>query len=54
MSRVGMLPIEVPEGVNLEIETDQVTAKGKLGELSMRVSKEVEVSHGRMLYGLNP
>ncbi len=45
MSRVGMLPIEVPEGVNLEIETDQVTAKGKLGELSMRVSKEVEVSH---------
>ena len=45
MSRVGMLPIEVPEGVNLEIETDQVAAKGKLGELSMRVSKEVEVSN---------
>tara|TARA_Y100000588_G_scaffold242642_1_gene256763 strand:+ start:1268 stop:1801 length:534 start_codon:yes stop_codon:yes gene_type:complete len=45
MSRVGLLPIEVPEGVNLQIETNQVKAKGKLGELSMYVSKDVEVSH---------
>lgn len=44
MSRVGLLPIEVPEDVNLQIETDEVKARGKLGELSMHVSKDVEVS----------
>jgi len=45
MSRVGLLPIEIPEGVNLEIETGQVKANGKLGELSMDLSKDVEISH---------
>ena len=45
MSRVGLLPIEIPEDVNLEIETDKVKANGKLGELSMNLSKDVEISH---------
>ena len=34
MSRVGNNPIAIPEGVVVDIQTDQITVKGKLGELS--------------------
>ena len=34
MSRLGNNPIVIPEGVVVEIQSDQITVKGKLGELS--------------------
>tara|TARA_B100000900_G_scaffold411958_1_gene432699 strand:+ start:112 stop:654 length:543 start_codon:yes stop_codon:yes gene_type:complete len=34
MSRVGNNPITIPDGVVVDIQTDQITVKGKLGELS--------------------
>ena len=34
MSRVGNNPIVIPEGVVVDIQSDQITVKGKLGELS--------------------
>jgi large subunit ribosomal protein L6 len=34
MSRVGKYPVVVPAGVELSINNNTVTAKGKLGELS--------------------
>src|SRR5574344_1280273 len=34
MSRVGKYPVVVPAGVELTINNNVVTAKGKLGELS--------------------
>ncbi len=34
MSRIGNNPIEIPEGVVVDIQPDQITVKGKLGELS--------------------
>ena len=34
MSRVGNNPITIPDGVVVDIQTDQITIKGKLGELS--------------------
>ena len=34
MSRIGNNPIVIPEGVVVEIQSDQITVKGKLGELS--------------------
>ena len=34
MSRVGQVPIVVPNGVTVEIAGQLVTAKGKEGELS--------------------
>ena len=34
MSRIGNNPIEIPEGVVVDIQSDQITVKGKLGELS--------------------
>ncbi|MBM4399023.1 MAG: 50S ribosomal protein L6, partial [Candidatus Cloacimonetes bacterium] len=33
MSRVGKLPIKLPEGVTLEIKENQVSVMGKLGSL---------------------
>jgi large subunit ribosomal protein L6 len=44
MSRVGQLPIEVPSGVDVTIEGREVTVKGKLGELSLTLVKDVEVA----------
>ena len=34
MSRIGKYPVIVPQGVNVEIKENVVTAKGKLGELT--------------------
>lgn len=38
MSRVGKNPVAVPSGVDLKIESGQVTVKGKLGALSFALS----------------
>jgi large subunit ribosomal protein L6 len=37
MSRIGKLPIELPEKVNVSIEDNKVTVKGPLGELSQTI-----------------
>ena len=34
MSRIGNIPITIPEGVVVDIQSDVITVKGKLGELS--------------------
>jgi large subunit ribosomal protein L6 len=34
MSRVGNNPISIPEGVSVDVQSDVITVKGKLGELS--------------------
>ena len=44
MSRIGKNPVEIPDGVTVEIAGQNVTAKGKLGELSLTLSDEVEVA----------
>ena len=44
MSRVGQMPVEVPSGVDIQIAGQQVTAKGKLGQLSMTLIDDVELS----------
>ncbi len=43
MSRIGKLPIALPEGVTVDIKDSVVTVKGKLGELTQTIKKEVEV-----------
>ncbi|CAN0353192.1 unnamed protein product [Discosporangium mesarthrocarpum] len=54
MSRVGMVPVEVPSGVDLEIDGGEIKAKGKLGELTMNVSDDVEVSREDNLVWVKP
>ena len=54
MSRVGMLPVEVPDGVDLEIANGEIKAKGKMGELSMNVVDEVKISREGNLVRVKP
>ena len=44
MSRVGKYPVEVPAGVQLAMAGRTLTAKGKLGELSLEVRDNVTVT----------
>lgn len=43
MSRVGSSPVAVPEGVTVQLDGKVVTAKGKLGELSVTLTDDVKV-----------
>jgi large subunit ribosomal protein L6 len=43
MSRIGKKPIEVPEGVTVEVNGQDVKAKGAKGELSLRIHDDVSV-----------
>ncbi|MHB8442842.1 MAG: 50S ribosomal protein L6 [Patescibacteria group bacterium] len=43
MSRIGLLPIDLKEGVNVEINSDEVVVKGKLGELRMHYLNRVKI-----------
>jgi len=42
MSRVGRNPVKVPAGVTVTVAGQQVTAKGKLGQLSMVLNRDVK------------
>lgn len=44
MSRIGKHPVEVPSGVTVTVNGQDVVAKGKNGELSFTVMDEVAVS----------
>ena len=44
MSRIGKLPIQIPEGVQISVSDDNtVTVKGKLGELHQKVDAKIEL-----------
>ncbi|MFT2815250.1 50S ribosomal protein L6 [Leifsonia sp. A12D58] len=43
MSRIGRLPIEIPAGVTVTADDQLVTVKGPKGELSLTVSRPIEV-----------
>lgn len=50
MSRIGKNPVSIPSGVTVHIQGQDVTIKGKNGQLSAILSREVEVSQdGEML-----
>ena len=45
MSRIGKLPISIPEGVEINISNDNlVTVKGKLGELNQKVDDNIKIN----------
>ena len=54
MSRIGKNPVEVPDGVTVAISGQQVSAKGKLGELSVTLMDEVEISQDGNLIWVRP
>ena len=44
MSRVGKNPVVVPSGVTITLTEEQISAKGKLGELRLPLTSDVTVS----------
>ena len=44
MSRIGKLPIQIPNGVSITIKEDLVTVKGPKGELSQKVNPDIKFS----------
>ena len=45
MSRIGKLPVNLPNGVAVNVSDDHVvTVKGPLGELSQKIDPDIEVS----------
>jgi large subunit ribosomal protein L6 len=45
MSRVGKMPIAVPQGVDVSIQADKIDVKGSLGTLSRRLNPLVTVKN---------
>lgn len=43
MSRIGRLPIDIPAGVDITVDGDQITVKGPKGELTQRVAEPIQV-----------
>ncbi|WP_345752712.1 50S ribosomal protein L6 [Microbacterium rhizophilus] len=43
MSRIGRLPIDIPAGVTVTVDGQQVAVKGPKGELTLVVAKPLEV-----------
>ena len=43
MSRIGKLPIAIPDGVEVKVEGQVVTAKGPLGSESVEIRPEIKV-----------
>ncbi len=44
MSRIGQKPVEIPQGVEISVDGQNLEAKGKLGELSLSVHENVSVA----------
>lgn len=45
MSRIGRKPIQVPAGVNVNLENNLITVKGPKGTLSRELHKDMKVSY---------
>ena len=43
MSRIGKNPVSIPQGVDVNINDNIVTVKGKLGELSQSISSGITI-----------
>lgn len=44
MSRIGRLPIAIPQGVTVTVENNVITVKGPLGELKQDFKKSINVA----------
>jgi len=51
MSRIAKHPVEIPEGVEVKIDGQDIKVKGKLGELELRLVDEIsaEMQEGKVV-----
>jgi large subunit ribosomal protein L6 len=54
MSRVGKVPVSIPEDVNVKIEGQFVNVSGKLGQLAREFPSEVKIVHEDNLVKIEP
>jgi large subunit ribosomal protein L6 len=54
MSRVGKMPIAVPQGVDVQVTADQITVKGALGSLSRPQSELARVANDAGVLKVTP
>ena len=54
MSRVGKKPINIPEGVEVNLEGNKVTVKGKLGQLSQVIDENIKIKIEENILMLDP
>lgn len=43
MSRIGKLPVVIPDGVDVKVENNLITAKGPMGTESVQIREEIEI-----------
>ena len=43
MSRVGSSPVVIPDGTDIQVSGQLISAKGKQGEMSVKISPEIEI-----------
>ena len=44
MSRIGKNPVSIPQGVEVNVNDNIITVKGKLGELTQEISEGISIS----------
>ena len=54
MSRIGKLPVEVPNKVTVSIDKEIIVVKGPKGELSMPLSNELSIDQNNNLLTFQP
>ena len=54
MSRIGKSPVEIPDGVTVDVAGQIVTAKGKQGQLSATLADEVSIAMQEKSITLTP
>ncbi len=54
MSRVGKLPIPVPQGVTVQYERPYIRVKGPKGELQRKMEEEIQVTGRIYVMGNEP
>ena len=54
MSRIGSNPVSIPDGVSVDVAGIVVTVKGKLGELSAKITDDIEVQQKNNLLWIKP
>lgn len=53
MSNIGKKPVNIPEGVSVDINSNRVTVKGKLGELFMNFDRKIDIKKNEELINVS-